>query len=50
MPGTDEALAVAGAWAKKADNDLTLAAHALKLGKNCPADMVCFHAQQCVEK
>jgi HEPN domain-containing protein len=24
--------------------------HTLKLGKECPTDTVCFHAQQCVEK
>jgi HEPN domain-containing protein len=34
----------------KADNDLTNAAHTLKLGKACPTDKVCFHAQRCVEK
>lgn len=37
-------------WVQKAENDLTNAAHALKLGKHCPADTICFHAQQCVEK
>jgi HEPN domain-containing protein len=38
------------AWLVKADNDLTNAAHTLTLGKSCPTDTVCFHAQQCVEK
>jgi HEPN domain-containing protein len=37
-------------WLFKADNDLKNAAHTLKLGKECPTDTVCFHAQQCVEK
>jgi HEPN domain-containing protein len=37
-------------WARKGDNDLKVAAHALKLGKECPTDTVSFHAQQCVEK
>ncbi|MFH1438064.1 MAG: HEPN domain-containing protein [Pseudomonadota bacterium] len=50
MPGADETLAVAGVWVKKAENDLVLAVHALKLGKKCPTDTVCFHAQQCIEK
>ena len=26
------------------------AVHTLTLGKDCPTDTVCFHAQQCVEK
>ncbi|MBA2592746.1 MAG: HEPN domain-containing protein [Gammaproteobacteria bacterium] len=34
----------------KAENDLTNAAHVLKLAAECPTDTVCFHAQQCVEK
>jgi HEPN domain-containing protein len=34
----------------KADNDLKTASHTLKLGEDCPTDIVCFHAQQCVEK
>lgn len=37
-------------WVQKAENDLTTAACALKLGRECPADTVCFHAQQCIEK
>lgn len=34
----------------QAKNDLTNAAHVLKLAAACPTDTVCFHAQQCVEK
>lgn len=37
-------------WAQKAENDLKTAAHTLRLGKACPTDTVCFHAQQCAEK
>ena len=37
-------------WLAKADNDLKNAVHTLTLGKDCPTDTVCFHAQQCVEK
>jgi len=37
-------------WVQKAENDLVSAAQVLKLGAQCPADTVCYHAQQCVEK
>ena len=37
-------------WLTKAENDLLTAAHILALGDGCPAEIVCFHAQQCVEK
>jgi HEPN domain-containing protein len=37
-------------WLRKADHDLTNAAHTLTLGEDCPTDTVGFHAQQCVEK
>jgi len=47
---TDEALRVIGQWVQKAENDFKTAVHTLKLGKACPTDMVCFHAQQCAEK
>ncbi len=45
-----ETLAVARQWMQKAENDLTNAAFTLQLGKDCPTDTVCFHAEQCVEK
>ncbi len=45
-----EVVRIVHGWVRKADNDLTNAAHALKLGRVCPTDTVCFHAQQCVEK
>ena len=50
MSGTERTIQVVGEWVQKAENDLTNAAHALRLGARCPADTVCFHAQQCVEK
>ena len=37
-------------WVQKAENDLLNATQVLKLGKRCPVDTVCYHAQQCVEK
>ena len=45
-----EVIQVIREWVQKAENDLTAAAQILKLGKHCPTDTVCFHAQQCVEK
>jgi HEPN domain-containing protein len=51
MPApNDKILVVAQEWTSKGDNDLKNAVHTLKLGKDCPTDTVCFHAQQCVEK
>jgi HEPN domain-containing protein len=50
MPADDPVAKVASEWVAKAENDLKNAAHTLKLGKDCPTDTVCFHAQQCVEK
>ncbi len=45
-----EVMHVIREWLHKAEDDLTAAAQLLKLGQRCPADIVCFHAQQCVEK
>lgn len=50
MPATEDRIRVAAEWVAKAEEDLTAAAHNLKLGRRCPAAIVCFHAQQCVEK
>ena len=50
MPGPDPFIVLLREWIAKAENDLTNAAHTLTLGKDCPTDTVCFHAQQCVEK
>jgi HEPN domain-containing protein len=45
-----ELVRLIGGWVQKAENDLTMATAALALGRQCPTDMACFHAQQCVEK
>ena len=37
-------------WAKKADDDLTIAGRELRVRKSPVYDAVCFHAQQCAEK
>jgi HEPN domain-containing protein len=50
MLDRESRLAVCAEWLAKADNDLTNAAHTLKLGDTCPTDTVCYHAQQRVEK
>jgi HEPN domain-containing protein len=50
MPDRERLIAVCAEWVVKAENDLTNAAHTLKLRETCPTDTVCFHAQQCVEK
>jgi HEPN domain-containing protein len=46
----DELLSVVRQWVQKAENDLKNATYTLRMGKNCPTDTVCFHAQQCAEK
>jgi len=46
----DVLLDTLGQWVAKAENDLKGAVSALKMGRECPTDIVCFHAQQCVEK
>lgn len=50
MPGPEEIGVVVSEWVAKAENDLKAAAVTLRLGKDCPTDTVCFHAQQVVEK
>jgi HEPN domain-containing protein len=50
MLDPEKRLEVCAEWLAKAENDLTNAAHTLKLGAACPTDTVCYHAQQCVEK
>jgi HEPN domain-containing protein len=50
MPEPERVLTVIREWLLKAENDLRAAAHLAKLKENCPTDVVCFHAQQCVEK
>jgi HEPN domain-containing protein len=48
MPDPEKVATVVSEWVAKAENDLKTAAHTLRLGKECPTDTVCFHAQQVV--
>jgi len=50
MPVDERTRRVVGGWIEKAENDLKNATLALRAGRECPADTVAFHAQQCVEK
>jgi HEPN domain-containing protein len=50
MTAPNALVAILREWIGKAENDLTTAVHTLTLGKECPTDTICFHAQQCVEK
>ena len=50
MKGAEAVTAVVREWLVKAEGDLLTASHTLKLGRRCPTDAVCFHAQQCAEK
>lgn len=50
MPDGEKVLRVVREWVEKAENDLEAAARLLRSGRDFPADVVCFHAQQCVEK
>lgn len=50
MRSDEGTFAVVREWLAKAENDLLAATHLLRLGRGAPADVVCFHAQQCAEK
>lgn len=50
MPEKDKLLRIGRQWVSKADDDLKAARHLLTLDRSCPTEVVCFHAQQCVEK
>lgn len=50
MRKQDSVATIAHEWAGMAENDLRAAAHLLTLRQRCPTEVVCFHAQQCVEK
>jgi len=50
MPEHEHIVKVVREWVGKAEEDLRVAAYLLTLGKECPPDVVCFHAQQSVEK
>ena len=45
----NEKLSIVKLWFKKADNDLKSIENNLK-GENPPTDVICFHAQQAIEK
>lgn len=50
MSGGDAIAKVVREWVAKAESDFRNATYALTMPGNWPADTVCFHAQQCVEK
>ncbi len=52
MTGPHEGIAaLASQWAEKAEHDYTAAVRLLRHDeRDTPYDIVCFHAQQCVEK
>jgi HEPN domain-containing protein/predicted nucleotidyltransferase len=50
IPSPQQVITAIQEWLEKADNDLKNAMHTLKLGRDCPTDTACFHAQQCLEK
>lgn len=43
-------LEVARQWVQKAENDLRTSEHLLRLRRDRPNEVICFHAQQCAEK
>ena len=43
-------IAVVRSWIDKAEADHRAVQLLMASGKDCPLDIVCFHAQQCVEK
>ncbi|HZT30939.1 MAG TPA: HEPN domain-containing protein [Bryobacteraceae bacterium] len=49
MPAPEETAQITLEWVAKAESDLTAAAALLRT-EDCPTDVVCFHAQQAVEK
>jgi HEPN domain-containing protein len=50
MPGPEQIAKVVSEWVAKAEEDWKAATFTLRLGKQCPTDIVSFHAQQVVEK
>ena len=50
MPDRNLVIRVVHEWVEKAEQDLEAASHLLELGEKGPTDVICFHAQQCVEK
>lgn len=45
-----ELIHVVRQWIDKAEDDWTAAEHMMKMGPEAPLEVICFHAQQCVEK
>lgn len=50
MTESDRVHEVVREWVAKAENDLLACTILLKSGSKSPTEIVCFHAQQCVEK
>ena len=50
MSKADKILSVVREWIWKAETDMKSPVYLLERKEDCPADSVCFHAQQCVEK
>ncbi len=50
MRKQDSVSTIVHEWAGMAENDLRAAVHLLTLRQRCPTEVICFHAQQCVEK
>ena len=50
MSAPPEVVKVVRQWVEKAEEDFRTAEHMLLLDESCPHGIVCFHAQQCVEK
>jgi len=48
--GPEPRLELTVQWVTKAEEDLRLARHGLKMGGDCPFGLICFHAQQVAEK
>ena len=50
MSDPEKTFLVVREWVEKAENDFVTAMRVLQSGADSPADTICFHAQQCVEK
>ena len=50
MPSPEQVARVVAEWVEKAEHDLQAAEYLCRLGEAAPPDVVCFHAQQSVEK
>ena len=50
MPPRERVIQVVKEWVGRAEGDYLAGNHLRSLGDAAPHDVVCFHAQQCVEK